>query len=399
MKLSQYLFEAFNNLYHAKLRSVLALAGVLVGTASVVAMTLGGELATHEALKQFKSLGTDLLAINLNVDPDDAKKLIGKAEHLTLQQALNIIQADAEILNAAPYTQLYHPVLYHGVALNTPILGVTDSFADILKIPVKSGRFISIFDKYAFYCVIGHQVYDEIKKLTTNNPIGQQLQIDKHLFVIVGVADHWNENSFVYANVENAVLIPILASTILTKYAAINNIILRLQPEAHINQVEKHTANYISQFIEDGQLSFRSAKEIIHKMEKQNNILTIFLGLIASISLLVGGIGVMNIMLVSVIERKKEIGIRRAVGANQSDIANLFLCEAVILSLTGGLLGVILGMLVTYSIAKFSQWEFALFIWPPLVGFFVSAAVGIFFGFYPAYCAAKLSPIEALRSE
>ena len=134
-------------------------------------------------------------------------------------------------------------------------------------------------------------------------------------------------------------------------------------------------------------------------MRKQSDILTVFLGLIGGVSLLVGGIGVMNIMLVSVIERKKEIGIRLAVGARRRDIALLFLIESIILSLVGGLLGVMIGIGIAYVIAAYWQWPFTLFLLPPLIGFSVSVAVGIFSGFYPAYLAAKLNPIDALRSE
>jgi putative ABC transport system permease protein len=132
-------------------------------------------------------------------------------------------------------------------------------------------------------------------------------------------------------------------------------------------------------------------------MEDQSVILSVFLGLIGGVSLIVGGIGVMNIMLVSVRERRREIGIRMAVGAKRYDIGALFLIEAVMLSVIGGLLGVMMGILITYVLAVIWHWSFTLSLWPPLAGFSVSVLVGIFFGFYPAYQAARLDPIEALR--
>lgn len=399
MKWVAHISEGLQNLYFAKLRSILALIGVLVGSASVVAMVLGGELAREEALKQFKTLGTDLLAVNIHAANDEKNHYGGKAQALVLNDALNIIRADKKIRKAAPYTELFSPVYYAGKPLNGMILGVTDSFADIGNIKLKSGRFISTLDKYAFYCVIGADIYQAMKQISFIEPLGQQLQIGKNIFVIVGVADTWPENSFVYANINNAILIPLLATTVLSSYATINNILLRLTEKADISSVQDQIKSYLKRHVSEHQVYFRSAKELIIKMEKQSNILTVFLGLIGGISLFVGGIGVMNIMLVSVMERRREIGIRLAVGAKRRDIAALFLIESIMLSLVGGSLGVILGITIAYFIAWFWDWTFNLFWLPPFVGFSVSTGVGIFFGFYPAYLASKLDPIDALRAE
>lgn len=399
MKYIEHAKEGLLNLYYAKLRSILALLGVLVGTASVVAMVLGGELATNEALKQFKSLGTDLLAVTINTSSEEKHTASGKAENLSLEQANNLINVDPNILNLAPYSQIFNPVFYNGQQINGMILGVTNSFADIVHVKLNAGRFISVVDGYEHYCVIGNNIYKAMKEISVKEPLGQQIQIGKNIFVIVGVADSWPENNFVYTNIDDAVLIPVLTSTVMSKYASINNVIMRLSPQADIQQIEHKISNAINQVVAGKQIAFRSAKELIAKMRKQNDILTIFLGLIGSISLIVGGIGVMNIMLVSVIERRREIGIRLAVGATRADIGALFLMEAVMLSLVGGSLGVIIGIVIAYIIASLSHWQFELFMWPPLAGFTVSVAVGIFFGFYPAYKASKLNPIEALRSE
>lgn len=399
MKYIEHAKEGLINLYFSKLRSVLALLGVLVGTASVVAMVLGGELATNEALKQFKSLGTDLLSVSVNSTNDEGRSSPGKSENLTLMQALNLAYADEDIYQVAPYTQVFHPIFYNGKIINGIILGVTDSFADIVQIKLTKGRFISLVDKYEFFCVIGRDVYESMKKISFKEPLGQQIQIGKNIFVVVGVADAWPENSFVYANIDTSVLVPLMTSTVISKYAMISNIIMRLSPQADILKVETNIKKSINNFLSSKHIEFRSAKELIARMEKQSDILTVFLGLIGSVSLIVGGIGVMNIMLVSVMERRREIGIRLAVGAKRKDIGALFLTEAVMLSLVGGSLGVLIGILIAYIIAAFWQWQFTLFLWPPLAGFSVSVAVGIFFGFYPAYLASKLDPIEALRSE
>ncbi len=398
MKFIEHAKEGLSNLYFSKLRSMLALLGVMVGTASVVAMVLGGQLATNEALRQFKSLGTDLLAVSIN-STEESLSSTGKAENLGLQDVLELPKLTDDIVASAPYTQLFQPIYYNGISINAIVLGVTDSFADIVHVKLQDGRMVSLLDKYEYYCVIGHDVYVAMKKITGVDPVGQQLQIGKQIFVIVGVAEQWPENSFVYANIDSSVLVPIMASMAISKYANINNIIMRLTPDANIQRVTEVITQHIKQQVPGKLPSFRSAKELIAKMKKQSDILTIFLGLIGGISLIVGGIGVMNIMLVSVIERRKEIGIRLAVGAKRKDIAALFLAEAIMLSLVGGTSGVIIGIVIAYLIALFSDWQFTLFLLAPLTGFSVSVAVGIFFGFYPAYLASKLDPIEALRSD
>lgn len=399
MKLIDHAKEGLSNLYFAKLRSLLALLGILVGTASVVAMVLGGRLATNEALRQFKSLGTDLLAVSIHSARDEERAARGRAEQLSLSQSLGLTTINQHILRVAPYTQAFHPVFYEGQSINGMLLGVTESFADIMRIQLQTGRFISVADQYEFYCVIGQDVYQQLKKITQKDPIGQTLQIGKNVFVIVGVADSWPENNFLYANIDTSILVPIMASMVMSQYTTINNVIMRLAPDIDIQQIEQDISAALTTLIPGKQVTYRSAKELIAKMKKQSDILTLFLGLIGSISLFVGGIGVMNIMLVSVIERRREIGIRLAVGARRKDIATLFLMEAVMLSLVGGVLGVVIGMLIALMIATLWHWEFTLFLWPPLAGFSVSVAVGIFFGSYPAYLAAKLDPIDALRSD
>lgn len=398
MKLSLHVHEGLLNLFSAKLRSILALLGILVGTASVVAMVSGGELATNEALKQFKTLGTDLLAVSLN-DATDQDQPADNQVTLSLQQVSDLSSANKSIVEVAPYTQVYNPIYFEGHEISAGIIGVTDTLASVVHVNMQEGRFISLLDRYSLFCVIGNGVYEQIKKLSMSDPIGQQLQIGKDFFTIVGVSQSWPENSFVYANIDFSIMIPLLTSTALNKYTSINNIIVRLKPNADIDDAKNTITSYISKLVPHKNLYFRSAKELISRMSKQSEILTIFLGMIGGVSLLVGGIGVMNIMLVSVVERRREIGIRLAVGAKRSDIRTLFLVEAVMLSLVGGGLGVLIGILVAYVIALFSHWEFTLFLLPPLIGFSVSAATGIFFGYYPAYQASQLDPIDALRSE
>lgn len=399
MRISTLLKEGFRNLYYAKLRSALALLGILVGSASVVAMVMGGELATREALRQFETLGTDFFAVLINSGQEDRLESAHKASPVTVESVFNIHEADDAILVAAPYSQQYFPISYEGHAIDGMTLGVTGSFFDITKPALEFGRFISVADQYNPFCVVGYDIYRAMQEASAMNPIGMPIRIGKHVFIVAGVLKSWPTNNFIYASLDNSIMIPLKSSLTLSKYGSISNIVFRLKSSADLKQVESHIEAYLSQLMPGKQFSFRSAKELIAKMRKQNDIMTIFLGLIGSISLIVGGIGVMNIMLVSVIERKREIGLRLAVGATSGDITRLFLAEAVALSVIGGTLGVIIGVIIAYGITLYSHWSFTFFLWPPIIGFSVSVLIGIFFGFYPAYKASRLNPISALRSE
>lgn len=397
MKLKHHIREALINLSSLRLRSLLALLGILIGTASVVAMVSCGELATNEALSQFEHLGTDLLAISIT-DQRSQKKVTADTE-LSMSKAMKLITVSPHIMQVAPYTLIYDNIRYQAKPLNGQVMGVTESFAKVLQLKLHKGRFVSFLDKREFFCVLGNQLYHSIQAQTSFEPVGQQLQIGDHLFTIIGVLEAWPDNGFIYASIDNAVLVPLLASLSLSQYVHLDNLVLQLSPMANIVQVEQQLRHYINQAVADKQLYFRSAKQLITSMKKQSETLTVLLSLIGGISLLVGGIGVMNIMLISVIERKREIGIRLAVGAVAQDIRVLFLVEAVLLSICGGILGVLLGEIISYSVSWYWQWHFELFLLPLLIGFGVSFLAGVSFGYYPAYKASKLNPIEALRSD
>lgn len=398
MSLSMHLRSALANLTASKLRSLLSILGILVGTASVVALISIGQLATEKALQEFKSLGTDLFAVSFFPEKPASQRT--QMDTMDLPTALAIQKAVPAIVDLAPYTLAFLPISYNGQTIaNSGIVGATPSLQAVIKIDIAAGRFISWLDQSAYYTVIGQELFKHLQAAGMVNPLGQQIHVGHYFFTIVGVAATWHENSFFNNDINNALIIPIAASKLLGKDVMINNFVLRLAPKADINQVQESVTRYIRAYTRDQRLYFRSAQEIIKSMSNQQQIFTLLLGMIGGISLLVGGIGVMNIMLVSVVERRREIGIRMAVGARRRDIQSLFLLESVTLSLIGGIMGVALGILVSLLVALFAEWDFKIFILPPVIGFIVSVAIGIFFGFYPAYTASRLDPIQTLRSE
>ncbi len=397
MRIKAHLRESLGNLLSAKLRSFLAILGVLVGTASVVALISGGQLATEHALAQFKELGTDLLAITLqDASRDQAKDTDkdGDAEKLD-----NLVQSIKEVELAAPYAIDFTSIYYEGNQLRGNIVGATENLKTILKLKLVMGRFISDLDEKQNYGVLGYKIYEALKGLGLFEVLGQQIQVGDRYVTIIGVLEKTPENMFFLVDVNNAIVLPSPAALSLNSYVNLSNIVFKVKEGQEISQIREVLTEKFARIFPDKKIFFRSPQEIINSMKKQNETFTLLLGFIGSIALIVGGIGVMNIMLVSVVERRREIGVRMAVGAKRRDIQIMFLTEAVVLTLFGGLLGVITGEAVAVITALISQWEFHLYIFPLIVGFCVSALVGMFFGFYPARKASLLDPIETLRAD
>jgi len=393
--LHPYIQESLRNIWIFKLRSALTLLGMLVGTASVVALISSGQLATQQALDQFKNLGTDLFAVTIE---DLAPTSEGHTEKLTVLQVDQIKKSSPAVITAAPYTAHYAPISYNGKLISGNIIGATEALSSAAKITTEKGRFLSLLDGRQSFCVIGSDIAKEIIGATPEL-IGQQIQIGQSYCTIVGVAKPWAENMFMYAEINRAVLIPIEASFDLGESVKIRNILFKLVPGSDIDQAQKKIEAAINQLLPKAKVFSHSARQLIEGMQKQRRTFSLMLGAIGGISLVVAGIGVMNIMLVSVVERRREIGIRMALGAKNSDIQAMFLTEAVLLTLLGGILGILIGILASWVIALSSHWPFQIYLLPPLIGCSVAALVGIISGYYPAYKAAQLDPIETLRCD
>lgn len=385
--------EAFASLVGSKQRSVLALIGIIVGIGSVIAMVSVGSIVQKEALRQFLEMGTDILTISESYQASPGTK--GK---MTLANALAIPAKCPEISLTAPYISSYETMKFLGEKKSIPALGVTPSFFDVNKLSLKQGRFIHALDQFMFYCVIGEKVEAHLRGQGVREMVGTRIIFKDKYFTIVGVINAVAMGGMRPYEINEGLMVHATTIKRLSKDSKIQNIIARTAAGTHYAAASDRIRQYYTA-LNGLSVEVRSAEELIKQMQKQMRMFSLLLGSIGSISLIVGGIGVMNVMLVSVTERTKEIGIRRALGARQGDIQLQFLIESVMLCIVGGFMGIGIGVGASYIISYYASWEFSVAYDAIALGVVVAVSVGIFFGIYPARQAARLSPILALRSD
>ena len=386
--------EATRSLYSSKQRTVLALIGIIIGIGSVIAMVSIGKIVQTEALRQFMSMGTNILTIRKDTPGG------GKDSSIQLTTAFDIPSKCPAVVSVGPFISGSGSVSYRGKKLDgTAILGATESLSDLNKLGVKKGRFLSDLDQYSQYCVLGSTVAQSMKTLAGGEIIGQNLKIDDRIFTVIGYLDETSSGGLRSFDPNGAIFVHLTTLLRIQGTSEISNILAKVRDGSSNDSAKGQVNEFFGQHPKIKDVVITSPEEMVAQMEKQMKLYTLLLGAIGSISLIVGGVGVMNVMLVSVAERRKEIGIRRALGAKRADIKSQFLMESVILSLVGGVLGILLGLGVSFILAHFAKWEFSVSGFAVMLGFGVSSAVGIFFGYYPARQASKLDPIIALRSD
>lgn len=393
MKLYLYFREATRSLFSSLQRTFLALLGIAIGIASVIAMVSIGEIVKEEALRQFQELGTDFLVIS-NI-ADETKTGNGIVQ---LKSTHSISRACPSLREFAPYSVAFATVVCSGKSWGSPVLGITGNFNAVNRLIIDKGRPLSEIDQEMKNCVIGDRIAQQMRQVGITNMVGSKLLILDHIFTIVGVVKPASENSLRPQEINEGVMVPYLTLKRITGTDQVTGIVARLRKNVNVSAAVEQIQGVFDQIVKERKPYIQTASELIGQMNKQMNLLTMFFGIVGCIALVVGGVGVMNVMLVSVAERRREIGIRRALGAKRRDIQGQFIVEASLLCLFGGIAGIALGIGGAYGISKFQHWYFFISRTPILLGFGVSAMVGLFFGFYPAWQAARLRPIEALRA-
>ena len=363
----------------------------MIGIGSVISMISLGEVAKATARAEYEALGTDILII----------KIHGRIP-VSLADTLALMGGVPSIREAAPRISSQGKFRHAGKSLGDgSIQGVTASFAHVNKLGVNEGRFISDFDITRHWCVIGAGIAEAMRRTGTQQIIGETVEMDGWLFTVVGILDEEPENYSLpfQVNANVSIFVPITTMPRIRSTLSIDSIVVRVQADTHPETTARDVRAWFQKRNPNLEIETTSAQQLIAQMESQMRIMTMLLAAVGSISLIVGGIGVMNIMLVAVTERRLEIGIRRALGARRRDIQSQFLIESIILTVAGGILGVILGSASTWVICQFANWDFFVSTTACLVGIGVSSAVGVFFGFQPAYQAARLDPVVCLQAE
>lgn len=405
MNIANLLKIALKALNNNKLRCFLTMLGIIIGVASVITMLAIGQGSKDSIKAQISEMGSNMIMIHpgnmqrggVRQSSDDNQKI--KVSDYEALQTLPGIAAISPSVNSGGQ------LVYGNNNYPSSIYGITPDYLDIRKLKVKDGTMFTDHDikTAAKVCVLGKTVVDNLFP-DGSDPIGKVVRFGSIPFTVVGVLESKGTNSM-GQDQDDVVLAPY--TTVMKRILAVDY----LQGIFASAVDENHTDETIESITEvlrsehklkegaDDDFSIRSQQELSEMMNSTSDMMTVLLACIAGISLLVGGIGIMNIMYVSVTERTREIGLRMSIGARGIDILAQFLIEAVIISVTGGIIGILLGFISTWLVTIIARWPVSIQMYSVLLSFAVCTVTGVFFGWYPAQKASNLDPIEALRYE
>jgi len=408
MDFIQTLKIALRALRTNKMRSFLTMLGIIIGIAAVIAMMAVGSGASYVISQQIASIGSNIiLVIPGSTTSGGLRTGSGGAQTLTSDDVKAIMNECPSVSLAAGTVRTSSQVVFGNLNWSTVIMGGTPELFEIREWPVTAGRSITQqdVDSAGKVCLLGQTVADNL--FGSADPIGNIVRIKKIPFTVIGVLERKGQSPQ-GTDQDDTIFVPLrTAQRNLVRTQHTNNVgalMVKAKSEELLDKAEEEINSLLNQRHritnnKDPDFSTRNLSEILAVAEQSSKAMSLLLGAVASISLIVGGIGIMNIMLVSVTERTREIGIRMAIGAKKNDILLQFMTEAVLLTMLGGLIGIAVGAGGATIVSRLLGWPTMISIQSITIAFFFSAAVGIFFGFYPARKAAGLNPIDALRYE
>jgi len=393
-----------------KLRSTLTMLGIIIGVGAVIAMVAIGSGAQARVAEQLQALGANMIFVFPGSTTSGGLRAgAGSSISLTEEDAWTIQRDVQGVVVAAPTMRGSGQLVWGNLNWSTMIVGVTPEYFDARDWPTTSGRVFSQddVDGAAKVAILGQTVAQSL--FGDTDPIGQTVRVKKLLCTVVGVLDSKGQNTF-GQDQDDVIVIPLTTAkrkvlgVSLANARTVNGISIKVADNEDLKEVQQHIRDLVRQRHrlqpgQDDDFGIRSAAEMVQTKDEQAQLMTKLLMSIASVSLLVGGIGIMNIMLVSVADRTREKDLRIAVGARGRDILTQFLVEALTVALIGGSIGVVAGLTASFALAYFGDWRTVISPAAMLLAFTFSGLIGIFFGFYPARKAAGLNPIDALRYE
>ncbi|BDV42077.1 multidrug ABC transporter substrate-binding protein [Geotalea uraniireducens] len=408
MELLMSLRIAFRALRSNLMRSFLTMLGIIIGIAAVITMVAIGSGASKMVADQISSIGSNLLLVLPGSTTSGGLRAgAGSAPTLTDDDARAIASECPSVAMVAPNVRGTAQIVYGNQNWSTIIYGVTPDYLAVRDWAVVDGRNLSTADQdgAAKTCLLGQTVASNL--FGSEDPVGKIIRIKKIPFTVVGLLESKGQSTM-GNDQDDVVLVPLRTAQrklFGTQFVGtVGAIMVKAASEQALSSAEQEVTALLNQRhrigpTREADFTVRNLSELLAVAQQSSQVMSLLLGAVASISLIVGGIGIMNIMLVSVTERTREIGIRMAIGARQRNILLQFLTEAVLLTTSGGIIGMILGVIGATVVSKFLGWPVLISAQSILIAFAFSAGVGIFFGFYPARKAAALNPIEALRYE
>jgi putative ABC transport system permease protein len=378
--------------------------GIIVGVSAVIAMISIGQGAGVQVTERISKMGANLLTVLPGaLQRGPARAARGSITSLTYEDAQAIAEQCPFIAEVNASYSRPAQVVYGNKNTNTTINGVTPNFPEVMNFPLESGSFLTEDENKLMrrVAVLGKTVVKDL--FGEEDPIGEYIKIERGNFQVIGVMSE--KGSSGPRDEDDVIFVPLkTAQKRLFGVDHVSNIHIRVKSEDIMNEASAEITNLLRERHrigegEENDFGIHSQTEILSTIQETTKTFTMLLAGIAAVSLIVGGIGIMNIMFVSVAERTREIGIRKAIGAQRRDILAQFLIEAIIVSLSGGAIGIILGILISRIMGQFAGWPTVITAGSVLLSFSFAFVVGLFFGFYPARKAAFLNPVVALRYE
>lgn len=396
MPFSQQILESLENLHLLGRRAILALLGIAVGCAAVVALLNIGRNAENEAMRIFQGMGSEIMVANIQ------RLMNGKMNPLLPSPNLDISalhKTIPEINAASVLIPASVQVRMNGRTDSATVVGSSAELPSVLGLTLAQGRFLSDFDGYSTYVVLGANVAEQLTQINGHaiQP-GTVIQLGDYLYQIVGILASTGPNPIIPLSIDDVILMSDRGMRRVIGLPQIGNVVIRSQNSDGQENISSRLQAWLAEQMPGFDIHVQLPRQLIEGMEQQSRLFSWLLTGLGGISLLVGGVGVMNVMVMNVSERRREIGVRMALGARPRDIATLFLLEALVLASVGALLGAVVGMFSAWLFVYFAGWSDFVFSLTALqLGTGSAIAIGLFFGLSPALSAARLEPVDALR--